>query len=76
MKFTKETTKEQFLIMFEELGFYIPFNRVRGCVKQVPYLEATKDARAIGMPNARDYYRAKKEELSVEESELYTRMSK
>ena len=71
MKFTKETTVEQIVKRFTEVGYYLPYQRIKSHVKYSIYTEAISQLRSKGVTNARDYFAIQVAALKEEEVELY-----
>ena len=72
MKFTKETTVEQIVKRFTEVGYYLPYQRIKHHVKYSTYTEAITQLRSSGISNARDYFALQVAALREEERELYS----
>lgn len=72
MKFTKETTIEQIVKRFTEVGYYLPYQRIKNHVKYSIYTEAITQLRSNGVSNARDYFTLQVAALKEQEKELYS----
>lgn len=72
MKLTKETTTEQIVKRFTEVGYYLPYQRIKNHVKYVTYTEAITQLRSNGISNARDYFALQVAAIKEQEKELYS----
>jgi len=72
LKFTKETTVEQIIKRFTEVGYYLPYQRIKNHVKYSTYTEAISQLRLKGISNARDYFSLQVAALKEQEIELYS----
>lgn len=72
MKFTKETTIEQVINRFLELGYYLPYQRIKNHVKYTTYKEAIQQLRELGVTNAREYFSLQVEVLKEQEKTVYS----
>ena len=72
MKFTKETSVEQIVKRFTEVGYYLPYQRIKNHVKYSIYTEAITQLRSSGISNARDYFSLQVAALKEQEVELYS----
>lgn len=71
MKLNKENTIEELVTYFEQLGYYLPKDRVRNFIKHSTYTAVVKKLRELGVPNARDYFTNKIRALKDEEQTVY-----
>jgi hypothetical protein len=72
LKFTKKTTIEQIVKRFTEVGYYLPYQRIKNHVKYSIYTEAITQLRLNGISNARDYFALQVAALKEQEKELYS----
>jgi hypothetical protein len=72
MIITKETTEQELLARFRELGYYMPIARLKGdSVKVATYNSVLKKLRAEGYKDARTFFRMQVLAVKDQEREAY-----
>ncbi|WP_286271962.1 hypothetical protein [Thalassotalea hakodatensis] len=71
MKLTKNLTVNEIVSMYNEIGFYMPYERVKEHVCYSVYKEAIKEMAKQGLPNARQWFAHQKYLLKRREVEKY-----
>jgi len=71
MKLTKKLTINEIVRIYTEVGYYMPYTRVREHVSYSVYKEAITELIKLGIPNARWWFSNQKYLLKLREIELY-----
>ena len=71
MKLTKNLTITEIVNIYKDIGFYMPYERVREHVNYAVYKEAVTEMVKRGIPNARKWFSHQKYLLKLREIEAY-----
>lgn len=71
MKLNKKLTINEIVEIYKEVGYYMPYQRVRDHVSYSVYKEAITKLIKLGIPNARWWFSNQKYLLKLQEVEQY-----